>query len=107
MKNKFIQLWAVCSLLFFVTVFTSWKKPTSNNNSATVEQEQGIFIFIKSKPISEYQYLGSVSKSIALSGSPDEMLKSLIKKCKKEYPGADGIIFTSNDMDKADCIKFK
>lgn len=78
-----------------------------NKSLATVEQEQGIYIFIKSKPSAEYQFLGSVKKGIALTGSPEEMFNSMLKKCKKDYPQADGIIFTSAGMDKADCIKFK
>jgi hypothetical protein len=31
----------------------------------------------------------------------------MIRKVKKDYPKADGIVFTSIDMDKADAIQFK
>lgn len=74
---------------------------------ATVDQIEGLYVFIKSKPTAENEYLGSVSKALAWSGKPEEMLNSMIKKVKKEYPQANGIIFTSVDMDKADAIKFK
>lgn len=60
-----------------------------------------------SKPTQDYDYLGSVKKSVAWSGKPDEMLNSLLKKVKKEYPNADGMIITNIDMDKADAVKFK
>ncbi len=79
----------------------------SEKNAAIVNQEQGLYIFIQSKPVTEYNYLGTVKKSIAWTGQPEEMLNSLIKKVKKEHPTADGIIFTSADMDKADAVKFK
>ena len=59
-----------------------------------------------SKPNAKHQYLGSVKKSIAWTGQPEEMLNAMIKKVKKEYPNADGIIFTSVNMDKADAILF-
>jgi hypothetical protein len=80
---------------------------SSNRGLAMVEQQQGVYIFMLSNPTSTYEYLGSVKKGIAWTGQPDEMLNSMIKKIKKEYPNADAIIFTSIDMDKADAIKFK
>lgn len=79
----------------------------TEKEKATVEQMEGLYVFIKSKPTAENDYLGSVKKSLALTGNPEEMLNAMIKKVKKEYPNADGIIFTSVSMDKADAIKFK
>lgn len=101
MKLKlFIVLIAVS---FLVTAFTL----VSDKSSATVDQKQGLYIFILSKPTAEYEYLGSVKKSVAWTGKPEEMLNSMIKKVKKDYPNADGIVFTSVNMDKADAINFK
>lgn len=95
-------------LLFLSCIFIfSAYKIISEKNSAIVEQEEGINIFIKSKPVAEYEYLGSVKKGMALSGQPEEMFNSMVKKCKKEFPSANGLIFTSIGLDKADCVKFK
>lgn len=77
------------------------------NGKSAVDQIEGLYIFIQCRPSAEYDYLGSVKKSLAWSGNPKEMLNSMIKKVKKDYPQANGIIFTSIDMDKADAIKFK
>ncbi len=96
---KYLFLICIISLTSFIAI--------SEKNAATVEQEQGINIFIKCKPVAEYKYLGTIKKGFALTGQPDEMLNSMIKKCKKEFPESDGIIFTSVDFDKADCVKFK
>lgn len=74
---------------------------------ATVIKKEGLYIFLHAKPDAPNQYLGSVKKSIAWSGKPEEMLNAMIKKVKKEYPAADGIIFTDVDMDQADAIKFQ
>jgi hypothetical protein len=80
---------------------------SSNKNSAVVDQKEGLYVFMLSKPTAEYEYLGSVKKGIAWTGSPEEMLDGIIKKVKKEYPRAEGVIFTSMAMDKADAVIFK
>lgn len=85
----------------------AFKVVVSDKATATVEQHQGVYVFQHSKPVAEYEYLGSVKKGVAWSGKPEEMFNGLIKKCKSDFPTADGIIFTNLDMDKADCIKFK
>lgn len=101
MKKLLIPIIAIAVLASAFTLVDSDKE------KANVEQMDGLYIFIKSKPVAENDYLGSVKKSLALTGNPEEMLNSMIKKVKKEYPSADGIIFTSVSMDKADAIKFK
>ncbi len=59
---------------------TGFNRITQNTKAtATVEQKQGLYIFILSKPATEYTYLGSVKKNVAWSGKPEEMLTSMIK----------------------------
>ncbi len=95
-------------LLLLSVVIALFAFTSSNDNSlASVEQKEGYYIFLLSKPVQKTEYLGSVKKGMALSGEPEEMLNSIIKKVKKEYPKADAIIFTSIDMSKADAVKFK
>lgn len=74
---------------------------------ANVQQIKGISIFILSTPKSEYEYLGTVSKHFAWTGGNDEMIKGLIDKAKKNYPTAQGIVFSSLDFEKGELIKFK
>lgn len=74
--------------------------------SATVEQEQGLYIFTHCKPVAAYDYIGTVKIKVTMSGSPDELFSKAIKKAKKEFPTGDGIIFNA-ELDKADVIKFK
>jgi hypothetical protein len=78
-------------------------------NTAEVEQFQGLFVFTDSKPVSEYQYLGSVKIVLKLNGEYQAIRDKLIKNCKKEYPEADGLImhFANNGVDRADAIKLK
>lgn len=101
MKKVFLVLMAAVTIL--LTAFTV----SSDKGTAKVEQVEGMYIFMLSKPTAEYEYLGTVKKSLAWTGKPEEMLNSIVKKVKKEYPKADGIIFTTIAMDKADAVKFK
>jgi hypothetical protein len=101
MRTKFALAALAVSLLFM-----SFQNEPAKS-TATVDQKEGVYIFMLSKPAAGYDYLGTVQKVIAISGKPDEMLTSMIRKAKKEYPSADGIIFTSVNMDVADVVKFK
>lgn len=76
--------------------------------AAKVEQHDGLYIFMFSKPVAQYETLGTIEKKgIVASGKPDEMLQLMIKKAKKDHPTCQAIIFTEVNMYKADCIKFK
>jgi hypothetical protein len=101
MKTIIISIILLCGII--ITGMTGDNK----KDTALVEQMQGVYIFILSKPAAEYNYIGSCSKSFALTGGPEEMLNSMLKKCKKDFPTADGLIFKSLSMDKADAVKFK
>lgn len=101
--------------LIFVTVFglISFKnqeiqlKPTS----AEVNRLNGMAVFIESEPIMEYEVLGDVryDGTFGITGQYQEARDALIKKAKKKYNNADGIIirFCNNCTDRADVNKFK
>ena len=96
------------ALVLISFLLLSFIYQATDKTAAKVEQREGINIFMFSKPAAEYQFLGSIEKKgIVMSGKPEEMFNTMLKKCKKEYPQADGIIFTELNMYKADCIKFK
>jgi hypothetical protein len=88
-------------------IATGFRVSEDKKSFGAVDQKEGYYIFILSKPVTAYDYLGSEKKSLAWSGKPEEMLNSMIKKIKADYPKADAIIFTTINMDKADAIKFK
>jgi len=96
-------------IIFLLLVsFTANYEP--RNSTAEVEQVQGCYIFIDSRPVKEYKYLGTCKYTIAWvgSGQYQDVRNRLIKRIKKEYPEADGIIFHFHDggEDRADAIKF-
>lgn len=96
----------------FTMVFLSFKLMIPfepSNSTAEVVQVQGCYIFSDSKPVREYKYLGTVKSRNTSSGQYQAVRDNIIKKIKKEYPEADGIILNLHDggVDIGDAIKFK
>ena len=82
----------------------------TKKSTAEVEQYQGLYIFVDGKPVTEYEYMGSVKTTFSLGDSQYSGIRDkLIKRTKDKYPNADGIIitFSSSSSDVADAIKFK
>lgn len=88
--------------------FTSYNYVLRNNTSE-VDQLQGYYIFVNSKPVMEYKYLGTVKCVLPFGISEySDIRDRLIKKATKDYPQADGLIFTfKNKNSGCDAIKFK
>lgn len=74
--------------------------------TAEVEKVEGIYIFYRSEPVKEYEYIGTHKVKLSWTGQPDEMFGLLVKKSKKKFPELQAIII-SDDMEKCDAIKFK
>lgn len=106
-QNKlmaFVAGMVIVSLFSFKMVYDSKK------STAEAQQIQGIYIFTDSKPVSEYDYKGSVKIKMSFSGAQySDIRDKFIEKMKKEFPDADGLILSlqSGGTDVADAIKFK
>ena len=80
---------------------------TDASKNANVEQLEGVYIYYRSKPVSEYDYLGTYKMGgLISSNKPKYLMEVLIKKTKEKYPLMEGII-VSEDMYQCDAIKFK
>jgi hypothetical protein len=80
-----------------------------NHSTAEVSSIEGFYIFMDSKPIMPYDSLGDADLGI-VSGTQYETIRTnLIKRARKKYPTADGIILSLNKkgLDKCNVIKFK
>lgn len=106
MRTKFITLTGII-LIGFTVLFASWQTTEPRKDVATVETFQGYYIFMYSKPISEYEYLGTVKSRMTWSNTSDQVMNSILKQVKKEYPRADGLIFRGTDRFQCEVIKFK
>ena len=80
-------------------------------NSATVTQQKGVYIFVDSAPVAEYDYLGEVNTGMFGGGSGQylEVKTELLDRCKKKFPTANGLIFhfVTGEADRADAILIK
>jgi len=75
---------------------------------ASVNQVSGLYVFIESKPLADYEVLGTVKKTgMVWSGKAKEMQSILIRRAQDDYPKCEGIIFDDIAMDHATVIKFK
>lgn len=77
----------------------------AGKQTANVEMKSGLYIFTSSKPVQDYEYIATVQCGVVKSGYYEEVMTSIIKKVKKQYPNADGIIFIPNSQ--AEVIRFK
>lgn len=86
-----------------------FKDGQKNKERAKVEQYQGVYIFIDCKPISETTYLGTVKKTIGFSSQYTAIRDALLKKCKKEFNDAEGLLmkFVEGGSDTGDAVKLK
>ncbi len=98
----------IICILFACTLLAAKQNP--NVNHAEVNQLQGLYVFTDSKPVQEYEYLGTVKTGIGFNSGQYQPVRDLmIRKIKKQFPNADGAIFFFNDgnADRCDAIKFK
>jgi len=65
----------------------------SKENTAEVDQIQGFYIFAKSKPVQEYEYLGTVKGPLVGNHGFDNLVELMVNNAKKDFPNANALIF--------------
>jgi hypothetical protein len=104
MKRIFIITILGLGLLSFIV--KNQIKYDVKKSSAEVEQVEGVYVFYRSKPVFDYEYLGTYKIVLAWDNSPKILFEKLVRKTKEKYPNAEAIVI-DNDMGKCDAIKFK
>jgi hypothetical protein len=89
------------TVMGFKTIYEAKK------STAEVEQMQGLYVFIHSKPVGDYEYIGSLTPTFVPSANAKPIINHMIKKGKEKYPEATGIIFTDDQLGKVDLIILK
>jgi hypothetical protein len=109
-----MKKYAVLPALFLITAAIGLMgyKNTTDKAAANARQLQGLYIFTDCTPAGEYEVIGTVSRTGAMSfksAQYESIRDILISRAKKEYPMGEGIIFDfrTGGTDKADIIKFK
>lgn len=106
--NKSLLSFLIGSSLIIILAFKVAHYEASLS-TAEVKKTEGFYIFSDSKPVMPYDSLGVVELGL-VSGTQYQSIKSnLIKRARKKYSNADGLIFDLNnkDLDKCIVIKFK
>ena len=103
-----LTLFAVVIGIAIMTFFSFKPSDQVKKDYASVNQVSGIFVFIQSKPLADYEVLGTVKKTgLTWNGKAKEMQTILIRRAQDDYPICEGIIFDDIAMDHATVIKFK
>ena len=76
-----------------------------NLELAKVDTVAGLLIFAYSQPVNQYKELAHITVQQRFTGEPKEQINTALKLIKKEYPEANGVIFTGNNMQQATIIK--
>lgn len=92
------------------SIATSLSAQNAEKSTAIVNEYQGLYIFVESKPVSKFEKIGYIKfdKFWATDNSFTNMRDRFTQKCKEKYPNADGIILYLTDEKNyaADVIKF-
>lgn len=102
-------LFFISGILLMFLISSGYENYVVSKQTAHAERFQNVYVFTDSKPVMEYEYLGTIKGVMTLTGQYQPVRDGLIKKAKKEYPGCEGVILHLVDggIDKADVIKFK
>ena len=75
---------------------------------AIVDKSNDISIFIKSRPANEYEVLGKINMpEVVWNGKAAEMIRIGVRRCAKQYPKANGIMFLSAKLGDCQAIEIK
>lgn len=95
----------------FMLLFSFIEKPVFEvkPNTAEAIQINGLYIFKDSKPVKEYEVLGTVKIKVFMNSSVySDARDYLITEAKEKYPTGQALIFETNrETNKAEVIKFK
>lgn len=107
MKKSLLSFLLGCSLTIIFAFNTDNFKP--NYSTAEVAKIDGFFVFTDCKPVMLYDSLGIVDLGFVSGTQYENIRKNLLKRTKKKYPNADGVILNlnKNGLDNCKVIKFK
>ena len=106
--KKIMLTAALCGFMFAASAQSETKQ---DNSLAKVEQIHGLYVFIKSTPIAEYEHLGVIKGPKIGNHEMDRLTETFIKRVTEQYPNADAILFDGQIKQthntKVSAIKFK
>ena len=90
---------AVLLIMLVLMVGAGFAPEEIKMNSAYVEQESGFYLFVKSKPVMEYKFIGNVEMpKVVKNGRAKEMINNATERAKKQFPQANGLIIKGDNL---------
>lgn len=91
---------SISIIALFIVAVSLFSFNNPNRKTAEVRQIDGVFIYYMSTPVDKYEALGTVDNSgIISSKKPEALIPYMLKRLKKQYPNANGIIMERNMSD--------
>lgn len=105
MKTKYLKLLMGISVSVFCFGITLAQTP--DFSLARVDKRiYGVYIFLGCEPANTYTYIKTIDVSIDRTDSYYVALGKIIEKAKKKEPNFNGMILKTEDLSKADLIRF-
>jgi len=107
MKNKILPITVMLALLtsLFIVMLSSFVNP-DEKSMARVNFVQGFYVFTDSNPVSDFETVGTEIISMGAGSTNYEKVRDvLLKRARKDYPSADGLIISFPGT--ATVVKFK
>ena len=97
------------SIVVITACASAQVKPGHTEPATVVQQNNGMYIFIQCLPVMPYDSLGMVQDNdVQLTPNINKyMVNAIIRNAKRQYPAADGLIFTDINLTRAKVIEFK
>ena len=70
-------------------------------------KSQGVYMFFGVEPYHPYTYVATIKVKVSWSGTISENFDKIVQKAKKKYPYFNGVVFKTNDLSKADLVRFE
>lgn len=95
------------ALLMLIVVFGFCQEQEKDFSlSRAGKKIQGVYIFLLTEPFYQYKFIATIEAELNWSKIKDEDFEKVIKKAKKKYPYFNGLLFNSDNFEKASLIQF-
>jgi hypothetical protein len=97
----------ICAHATYESQFCPSDSTKNPINSARVESQSGILLFIRCKPANKYDVIATISPKVLLSDDPDDVIEYMVNQVNKKYTGANALLFLADDLGSAQAIHIK
>jgi hypothetical protein len=111
-KNKFakyvLQLVIFSAMIFIISAFVT-KRPANDDLLLEIQQREGVYlVYPRQVPQFEYEYVKTIDAGTFVKDwRASTLIEKILKVYRKEGIQGDAIIFTEDDLWKADVVRFK